>query len=141
MKLTILAFALALHPMCHAAEWLTLTGEPGNAASDYFQFNPDSLKSRGSFFQIEVRANRAMSQKEAGRSYRSFEGVAEVDCAQKTARYTYLQYFDAPNFAGNPSAVLRYGKAQIVPVRCWMTIDGRPAILIKAACEHGSKPV
>lgn len=133
MKPIILLFAVALSAPVQAA-WLTAGGEAGNPADDYFQFEPDGIRHDRHLHLIGVRVNRAQPQVASdGSAYRSFDAVAAIDCQRRTAHYVSVKYFMAPNFNG-PGKTREFARKDALPVVCWLTPDGTPVRLIKAAC-------
>lgn len=131
----LLAFALlSSHPTLHAA-WFTLAGDPSNNAADYIQVDPQSVVAEGELRTLQVRVSRAGPRTSTdGITFRSFQGIAEVNCEKKTARYTTATFFSAPHFAGPPLTTLTYPRDQVRPV-AFRQIEGDYAQrLIRAAC-------
>jgi hypothetical protein len=121
------------------AEWLTLTGSPGDAASSYVQVDPTSVEVEGTRRGVTLRMSLAQDRtSKDGIQFRSFQARASVDCEARTARYASTTYFGQPNFVGEPVAVRHYEEDDIRP----MTLAGAPPELaaktINAACSVGT---
>ncbi|BEP45179.1 surface-adhesin E family protein [Variovorax sp. 375MFSha3.1] len=117
------------------AEWLTLTGTPGDAASSYVQVDPSSIEVDGSRRNVALRMNlREGRLNRDGVRFRSFQGVATVDCDARSARYVSASYFSLPNFVGEPVQVKHFEEGDVRPV----TLPGAPtemaARMVNAAC-------
>jgi len=136
--LLLLAFLAA--PMTHA-EWLTLTGSPGEAASSYVQVDPTSVVVDGSKRLVAVRISLAepRSTGQDGLKFRSVAAKASVDCETRKARYVGATYFAQPNFVGEPVAVREFDESDVRP----MKFEGLPGDLaartVNAACGVGAK--
>jgi hypothetical protein len=121
------------------AEWLTLTGSPGDAAGSYVQVDPTSVEVDGSRRGVTLRMSLAQDRtSKDGIQLRSFQARAAVDCEARTARYASTTYFGQPNFVGEPVAVRHFEDDDIRP----MTLAGAPPELaaktINAACSVGT---
>ena len=122
------------------AEWLTLAGSPGDAASNYVQVDPTRIEIDGSRRGVTLRMNLAQDRtSKDGIQFRSFEARANVDCEARTARYASASYFGQPNFVGEPVAVRHFEEDDIRP----MTLPGAPPELaaktVNAACSVGPR--
>ena len=122
------------------AEWLTLTGSPGDAASSYVQVDPTSITIDGAHRTVLLRMSMAQERtNKDGVKFRSFLAQATVDCEARTARYASASYFGQPNFVGEPVSVKQFEEDDIRPVR----LPGAPPELaartVNAACSVGAK--
>jgi hypothetical protein len=138
-RLSLLCLAL-LACASARAEWLTLTGSPGDAANSYVQVDPTSVEVDGSRRAVTLRMSLAQDRtSKDGIQFRSFQARASVDCEARTARYASTTYFGQPNFVGEPVAVRHYEEDDIRP----MTLAGAPPELaaktINAACSVGAR--
>lgn len=134
-RVALLAFALiSSHSAGHAA-WFTLAGDPLDNGVDYIQVDPQSVVADGVLRTLKVRVSRANTRTSTdGVAFRSFQGVAEVNCEKKTARYTSATFYNQPHFAGPPVTTLNYQRDQVRPV-AFRQIDGDYSQrLIRAAC-------
>ena len=130
--LALLACALA------QAEWLTLSGTPGDATSSYVQVDPTRIEVDGARRGVTLRMSLAKDfTGKDGFKLRSFEARASVDCEARTARYVSATYYSLPNFVGEPVAVKQFEDDDIRP----MTLPGAPPELaartVNAACNVG----
>jgi len=117
------------------AEWLTLTGTPGDADSSYVQVDPASIEVDGAHRTVALRMNlQAGRLNRDGVRFRSFQGIATVDCDARSARYVSASYFSQPNFVGEPAQVKHFEAGDVRPV----TLPGAPPELaartVNAAC-------
>jgi len=111
------AVLINLHPAM-SADWVTLVGVPGNAASDSVQLEADASVRHVRDRVVRLRVNRAVEvESVTGVSYRSFDGTAQVDCVARQARYTTGTYYKQPNFKGRPIAEKSFAGAGQPPVR------------------------
>jgi len=134
MRRLFLSTAVLLSGAVHA-EWLTLFGSAGDGASDYVQTEPTTVQVDGQIRFLDIRVNRAEVRTSTdGVHFRSFEGKAEVDCDQRTARYVAATFFSEPNFSGTPVASLRFQKNQNRPLVFRKIPGALDERLVKAAC-------
>ncbi|RZL62858.1 MAG: hypothetical protein EOP81_14940 [Variovorax sp.] len=134
-RVALSAFALVCgHSAIHAA-WFTLAGNPLDNSADYIQVDPQSVVADGVLRTLQVRVSRAQTRTSTdGVAFRSFQGIAEVNCEKKTARYTSATFYNQPHFTGPPVTTLTYQPNQVRPV-AFRQIDGDYAQrLIRAAC-------
>jgi hypothetical protein len=122
------------------AEWLTLSGTPGDAAASYVQVDPTRIEIDGTRRGVTLRMSLAEDVVgKDGFKLRSFEARATVDCEARTARYVSATYFGLANFVGEPVAVKHFEDDDIRP----MTLPGAPPELaartVNAACSVGGK--
>lgn len=122
------------HSAVHAG-WFTLAGDSLDNTVDYIQVDPQSVEADGVLRTLQVRVSRSTTRTSTdGVAFRSFQGVAEVNCEKKTARYTSATFYSQPHFAGPPVTTLSYQRNQVRPV-AFRQIDGDYAHrLIRAAC-------
>ncbi|MBN8755412.1 MULTISPECIES: surface-adhesin E family protein [Variovorax] len=117
------------------AEWLTLTGTPGDATSSYVQVDPTSIEVDGTHRIVALRMNMQADRiNRDGVRFRSFQALANVDCDARSARYVSASYFAEPNFVGDPVLVKHFEEGDVRPV----TLPGAPRELaartVNAAC-------
>ncbi|MFS2168001.1 surface-adhesin E family protein, partial [Variovorax sp. Varisp62] len=116
------------------AEWLTLSGTPGDAASSYVQVEPTSVEVEGSNRLVSLRMSLPEDRTERdGIRFRSFQARAKVDCETRSARYVSATYFGHPDFVGEPVAVRHFEEDDIHP----MTLAGARDLVMRtvnAAC-------
>lgn len=122
------------------AEWLTLTGSPGDAASSYVQVDPTTVQVDGSHRIVNLRLSLAQERTtKDGLRFRSFNARVNVDCEARNARYVSATYFGHPDFVGEPIAVRVFEADDVRP----MTLSGAPRDLagrtINAACSVSGK--
>ena len=117
------------------AEWLTLTGTPGDAASSYVQVDPSSIEVDGSYRTVALRMNLSEGRlNRDGVRFRSFQGVAMVDCDARSARYVSASYFSQPNFVGEPAQVKHFEAGDVRPVTLPVAPPELAARTVNAAC-------
>ncbi|MBJ2158965.1 surface-adhesin E family protein [Variovorax sp. IB41] len=137
-RLSLLCLALLACAVAQA-EWLTLSGTPGDAAASYVQVDPTRIEVDGARRGVTLRMSLAedVTGKD-GFKLRSFEARASVDCEARTARYVSATYFSLPNFVGEPVAVKHFEDDDVRP----LTLPGAPPELaartVNAACSVGS---
>lgn len=122
------------------AEWLTLTGSPGDAASSYVQVDPTTVQVNGSHRIVNLRLSLAQERTtKDGLRFRSFNARVNVDCEARNARYVSATYFGHPDFVGEPIAVRVFEADDVRP----MMLAGAPRDLagrtINAACSVSGK--
>lgn len=137
-RLPLLCLAL-LSCAVARAEWLTLSGTPGDAASSYVQVDPARIGIDGAHRGVTLRMSLAQDVTgKDGFKLRSFEARATVDCEARTARYVSATYYGLPNFVGEPVAVKQFEDDEVRP----MTLPGAPPELaartVNAACSVDS---
>ncbi|MFM9927960.1 surface-adhesin E family protein [Variovorax sp. H27-G14] len=120
------------------AEWLTLTGSPGEPASSYVQVDPTTVQVDGSHRIVKLRLSLAQERTtKDGIRFRSFRARVNVDCEARNARYVSATYFGQPDFVGDPIAVRVFEADDVRP----MTLSGAPRDLagrtVNAACSVG----
>ncbi|MBP7564539.1 MAG: hypothetical protein KA795_00890 [Burkholderiaceae bacterium] len=128
--------ALAAGTAARAAQttWLTIMGDPSDAASDVVQIEPESVVVFSNLRTIRIRVSRAHPRKGYDeRPYRGFIGAVHIDCANATARYRQLQLFSGPLWTG-ASRVVNYTDAAMPPM-AFRDIEPNPtARIVQAAC-------
>ena len=128
---------LAALTVAHAgqAQWFTLTGEEGDARSDYIQVDLGSVSGKGAVRTISVRVSRSTTRtSREGIVFRSFEAPTEVNCVNKTARFMSSAFYDKPNFEGTPFRTVVFAAGDIRPM-AFREISGKPTErTIRAAC-------
>lgn len=107
-RLPLLCLAL-LASVGVRAEWLTLSGTPGDDSSSYVQVDPTSVEADGSKRLVSLRMSLPQDRTSRdGIKFRSFQAQARVDCEARSARYVSATYFGHPNFVGEPVAVKHF---------------------------------
>lgn len=117
------------------AEWFTVAGVAGDDQADYVQVDPATLRSEGDRRWLDVRVSRTAERTSTeGIRFRSFEGVAEVDCQAWSARYVSATFHAAPHFAGAPIARLDFSTDRIRPMAFRQISGDFSTRVIRAAC-------
>lgn len=107
-RLPLLCLAL-LASVAVRAEWLTLSGTPGDATSSYVQVEPTSVEADGTSRLVSLRMSLPEDRiGHDGIKFRSFQARAKVDCETRSARYVSATYFGHANFVGEPIAVRHF---------------------------------
>jgi len=117
------------------AGWFTVAGIAGDDRGDYVQVDPVTLRFDGALRWLDVRVSRAAERTSTeGVRFRSFQGVAEVDCSASTARYVSATFHAEPHFAGAPIARFDYPRDRVRPM-AFRQIEGNvSARVVRAAC-------
>ena len=138
-RLPLLCLALLASANARA-EWLTLTGSPGDAASSYVQVDPTSIEVDGTRRSVVLRMSMAQDRTNRdGIRFRSFQAQAAVDCEARTARYISATYFGQPNFVGEPVSVKHFEEDDVRLVTLPGAPPGLAAKTVNAACSVGAK--
>lgn len=118
------------------ADWLALTGTPGQPESDTIQVDPLALDAVGDQRTLRIRVNRAHVVADAdGLQYRSMAAEAAVDCGKRTAGYLRKIYYAEPNLSGPPIHQRFFGRQSAPPLQFDGIPGNYPARLINAACK------
>ncbi|MDO8251851.1 MAG: hypothetical protein Q7T78_19345 [Rhodoferax sp.] len=141
MKLSAATLLLCLalfHVNAAQAEgnWLTLVGDPKDQAADYIQLNPSGLSRDKNRRIVPVRVSRvhARTSKE-GIVFRSFEGVAAIDCVSGSARILQASFYAEANFKGKPIRVEVFKPDDVRPL-AFREVSGQPTQrVVRAACN------
>ncbi len=114
--------------------WLTIAGIPGDASADYVQLDPTKLAKESGLVTIAVRVSRSRERtSQDGIRFRSFVGIAGVDCRQMTARFLRASFYREPNFEGPPFLTKEYGSV-IRPVMFREIPGDHAKQTVRAAC-------
>ncbi|QHJ00064.1 hypothetical protein GT347_20020 [Xylophilus rhododendri] len=137
MRLTA-AIALALAPALAASQaaaqdWFTIYGYPELPETDVIQISP-GISSWQDQVAVEVRTTRkAMRTGYGGVPYRSYQGLAAVDCNSRKGWFLTLSFYTQPAWQGTVSKTVTF-KPEEAPM-IFSEIPGAPAVkLITAAC-------
>jgi hypothetical protein len=117
--------------------WLTLVGDPKDPSADYIQLNPAGFLREKNSRTVPVRVSRAHTRtSKEGIVFRSFEGLAAVDCKNRTARIMQASFYSEPKFKGRPFRSEVFRPDDVRPL-AFREISGKPAqaaIKLIAAC-------
>ena len=133
MRFSILtALALAATPVA-AQDWFTVYGYPELAGTDVIQISPVISNWQGQV-TLELRVTRKSERMAySGAPYRSYTGMAAVDCQARKGWLLTATFFGQPSWQGPPSAVSSF-KPDEAPM-VFADIPGAPAAkVITAAC-------
>ncbi|MES2183889.1 MAG: surface-adhesin E family protein [Pseudomonadota bacterium] len=132
-RVTVLAALLAALP-AWAEDWLTIAGYPELPDSDVVQISP-VLSGWQQQMTLEVRVTRQNQRNGyGGVPYRSFEGLAAVDCTARRGWYLTIKYFAGPSWQGESTKSVNL-KPDEAPM-AFRDIPGAPADrIINAACS------
>lgn len=141
MKLFALALSVgfaAFSPGAARAEnnWLTLVGDPKDPAADYIQLDPRSISRDKYLRTVPVRVSRVRSRtSKEGIIFRSFEGMAAIDCKNRTARILQASFYAEPDFRGIPSRSVVFKPDDVRPL-AFREVSGKPTErVVQAACN------
>lgn len=136
-RLPLLCLALLACAVARA-EWLTLSGTPGDAVGSYVQVDPTRIEVDGARRGVTLRMSLAQDVVgKDGFKLRSFEARASVDCEARTARYVSATYYSLPNFVGEPVAVKAFDDDDIRPMKLAGAPPELAARTVNAACSVG----
>ena len=115
--------------------WFTIQGDPLDPGADIIEVNPAPLAVNGNMRTMQVRVSRSAPRTNwDGVPYRSYSFEVLFDCTAKTARYTAMEYFMQPRWAGSSHASPRYTPEEPRPMR-FRDVEPNPtAQIIRAAC-------
>ena len=115
--------------------WLTLVGNPGEPQNDLVQVNPVSRSGSADTPTLNLRINRANLRTSWDNvPYRSYTATVEIDCIEKTARYTEISFYMMPLWEGKPHKTTSFSWNEMRPLR-FRDIEPNPTSrLIRAAC-------
>jgi len=116
-----------------AQDWFTVAGYPEIADSDVIQISP-ALNHWNGQVTLEVRATRRVERiGYSGTPYRSYSGMAVVDCESAKGWFLTLTYYSNQNWQGPISKIASF-KPEEAPM-AFNDIPGSPALkVIRAAC-------
>ncbi len=140
-RYVVTGYAVLIATSATAEEnWFTFYGDPQDPAADYIQFDPSAISEEGGSRTIPVRVSRAKARtSQDGIVFRSFTGVAAIDCANNSARFLRASFFHKPAFQGTPFETLEYGK--VIRPMLFREIEGeRAQQAIRAACNKSITP-
>jgi hypothetical protein len=116
--------------------WLTLVGDPRDPTADYIQLDPRSISRDKNLRTVPVRVSRvhARTSKE-GIVFRSFEGLAAIDCQSRTGRILRASFYAEPDFRGIPARSVVFKPDDLRPL-AFREVSGKPTQrVVQAACN------
>jgi hypothetical protein len=121
------------------ASWFTIMGDAANPAVDTIEVDAVPVTTAGHLRTLRVRVSRAQPRQSwDGVPYRSYRSEVVFDCKSRSARYSMLEFFHQPGWAGQPHNKSIY--AESAPR--WMAfVDVEPnptERIIRAACQAAS---
>lgn len=139
MRFTVRLALAALTPLAAlplpaaAQDWFTISGYPELPGTDVVQISP-VLTTWQQQVTLEVRTTRKTERTGyGGVLYRSYSGMAAVDCAQRKGWFLSLNFYTRPNWEGAATKSSSF-KPEEAPM-VFSEIPGMPAErLINAAC-------
>lgn len=121
-----------------ASTWLTLRGEPDDAANDIVEVNPESIDGKAEMRTMQVRVSRAQQRTSRdGVVFRSYFSVVEFDCTKGTARFLSADFYRLPMWQGTVHQSLIYGRDQVRPMVFREMTPNPTERIIRAACKSG----
>jgi hypothetical protein len=140
LRLVLCGLVFGTTTLAHA-DWFTVAGVAGDDQEDYVQVDPTRIRSDGERRLLDVRVSRTKARTSMdGVVFRSFQGVAEVDCARSRARYVSATFYAAPHFTGPPVTSLEYSENSQRPMAFREISGGFTARVIRAACSVQDTP-
>ena len=131
--LAILSVLLGISLPAAAQDWFTISGYPELPGSDVIQISP-ALSSWQQQVTLEVRTTRKSERTGyGGTRYRSYSGLAAVDCMQRKGWFLTLTFYSSVNWEG-PSIKSASFKPEEAPM-VFSDIPGKPSErLVNAVC-------
>ena len=118
-----------------ASSWLTVVGDPANAAADIVEVDATSAVAFESLRKVRLRVSRAEPRTAFdGEPYQSYYSTALVDCIELKAWHRSVSLFDKPLWRGK-MRTLEYAETDGHSV-IFADMESSPKDrLIKAACS------
>lgn len=118
--------------------WLTLVGDPKDPTADYIQLDPRAISRNKNLRTVPVRVSRVQTRtSKEGIVFRSFEGVAAIDCQSRTARILRASFYAEPDFSGTAFRTVVFKPDDVRPL-AFREVSGKPTErLVQAACNTG----
>ena len=130
--------AATLGATAHASTWLTMRGEPDDAANDVVQVDVESIDGKAEMRTMLVRVSRAQQRTSRdGVVFRSYLSVVEFDCAKSSARFLSADFYSLPLWRGAAHQSLVYGRDQVRPMVFRDMTPNPSERIIRAACKSG----
>lgn len=122
--------------------WLTVLGDRSDPGLNTIEVDPTPVSVSESLRTMRVRVSRSVDRVSwDGVPYRSYVSEVVFDCASRTARYTSLNFYRQPLWAGESHNTSLYTKAN---PRAMQFLDVSPnptARIIRAVCETANVQV
>ena len=135
------AFALAAGmsacwPTRATTNWLTLVGNPRDAAVSTIEVYALPVVVSDNLRSLDIRVNRdQQSLSSEGIPFRSYSATILVDCYENKARFTTAAFYMTPLWEGTPHKIASWSAAQVRPV-LFRNFDPNPRDkIIRAACR------
>ncbi|MBG9387715.1 surface-adhesin E family protein [Caenimonas aquaedulcis] len=134
ISLLLAAAGATLAPV-DAHPWLTIIGDMSDPSVNTIQVNPAPLEPRSAAKTLQVRVSRSANRTSwDGVPYRSYDARVVFDCAQRTARYERIDYYQVPFWKGKPERTVSYVKGEPRMMQ-FREVEPNPnARIISAAC-------
>ena len=124
--------------VAQASTWLTMRGDPDDAANDIVQVNPESIEGKNELRTMQVRVSRALQRTSRdGVVFRSYSSLVEFDCAKATARFVSADFYRLPMWRGAVHQTLHYGRDHVRPMVFREMTPNPTDRIIRAACKSG----
>lgn len=140
MKLVALHFLAVCASVNAQSTWLSIVGSFDEPQNDVVQVDPASISGSRSLPTLYVRVSRATLRSSWDDvPYRSYTSTVVIDCAEKTGRYTEINFFMIPLWEGKPHKSTTFTAYETRPLR-FRDIEPNPtARIIRAACSSPSR--
>lgn len=138
MKRFVFGLSLLVSGACmaQAGDWLTIMGDRKDPALDTIEVNPIPVSTTEDHRVMRVRVNRSEQRANwDGIKYRSYEAIADFDCAEKTAQFQQIRYFMQPVWVGEAHTTTSYTKSDPRPMRFRGVVPNPVERIIRAACR------
>ena len=121
-----------------AGEWLTVLGNPSEAAVTTIEVNPVTIAISGDQRTMQVRINRSVQRTTPdGVTFRSFNSSVLFDCVQKTARFVSVDFYAQPLWQGEIFKSVTYSALDARNME-FREVEPSPRDrIIRAACRSG----
>lgn len=116
--------------------WLTVIGDPEDAAVNTIEVNPVAVAVQGQQRTMKVRVSRSAQRvSRDGVTFRSFEAEVVFDCAKDRARFISADFYLQPLWQGESHKSLAYPNGSVRPME-FREIEPNPrSRIIRAACK------
>jgi hypothetical protein len=116
--------------------WLTLVGDPGGPTADYIQLSSGAISREKNVRTVPVRVSRVHSRtSKEGIIFRSFEGVAAINCHSRTAHILRASFYAEPDFRGTAFRTVVFKPDDVRPL-AFREVSGKPTErVVQAACN------
>ena len=137
-KNCVLVYLVGVVCSCSAlanSNWLTIVGDPLDAATGTIEIDPASGSFYGERRTMLLRVSRSQERTSTdGIVFRSYIASVEFDCIQRNARFLAADFYQQSLWHGTPHKNMVYGPSQVRPVAFRFFEPNPLEKLVQAAC-------